>query len=378
MAEIRLKNLTKRFGDIVAVDELNYEFPEGQVTCLLGPSGCGKTTLLRMIGGLETPTTGQVFLGDRDVTKLSPSRRRIGMVFQYPVVYKGLTVRENIRLPLLSEKWSKSEMKKSIDEAIDALDLREIMDENVDQLDGVSRQKVSVAREVARKPAILLFDEPMTNVDANAKLKFKRSFKELTQRVKETIVYVTHDQTEAMTLADQIALMEEGKIAQYNDPRTLYSDPADTFGGWFLGNPGMNFFDLSVEHHDGSIVGKAPFLGAAVTISGSETVDEVTAGIRPERILVSSEPMEAGVRAKVVSRTISIGGQFLFVLETGQDGARMKAKLRGDDGRNLGNDVWVKLPLDQVALFGADRRRLASELVLEGGNKAQSSGSSAS
>jgi ABC-type sugar transport system ATPase subunit len=363
MAEIRLKNLTKRFGDIVAVDELNYEFPEGQVTCLLGPSGCGKTTLLRMIGGLETPTTGEVFLGDRDVTKLSPRKRHVGMVFQYPVVYKGLTVRENIRLPLLSQKLARAEMEKSVDEAIDVLDLADIVNESVDQLDGVSRQKVSVAREVARKPAILLFDEPMTNVDASAKLKFKRSFKELTQRVNETIVYVTHDQTEAMTLADQIALMEEGKIAQYNDPRTLYSEPADTFGGWFLGNPGMSFFDLSVEHQDGAIVGQAPFLGAPVTISGSEAVDEVTAGIRPERVLVSSEPMEEGVKAKVVSRTISIGGQFLFVLETGQDRARIKAKLRGDVGRNLANDVWVKLPLDQVAVFGSNRRRLASELV---------------
>jgi ABC-type sugar transport system ATPase subunit len=378
MAEIRLRNLTKRFGSIVAVDDLTYEFPDGQVTCLLGPSGCGKTTLLRMIGGLETPTTGEVFLGDRNVTKLSPRKREIGMVFQYPVVYKGLTVRENIRLPLLSVKLGKSEMEKSVDEAIDVLDLRDIMNENVDGLDGVSRQKVSVAREVARKPAILLFDEPMTNVDANAKLKFKRSFKELTQRVNETIVYVTHDQTEAMTLADQIALMEEGKIAQYNDPRTLYGEPADTFGGWFLGNPGMNFFDLSVEHRDGQAVGQAPFLGAAVTISGAETVDAVTAGIRPERVLVSSEPLQAGVKATVVSRTISIGGQFLFVLETGEDGARIKAKLRGDVGRSLGNEVWVKLPLDQVALFGADRRRLASELVYEDGNIAQGSGSSAS
>jgi ABC-type sugar transport system ATPase subunit len=363
MAEIRLKNLTKRFGNIIAVDDLTYEFPEGQVTCLLGPSGCGKTTLLRMIGGLETPTTGEVFLGDRNVTRLSPRKRRIGMVFQYPVVYKGLTVRENIRLPLLSEKIAKAEMNKSVDEAIDALALHDIVNEDVDALDGVSRQKVSVAREVARKPAILLFDEPMTNVDANAKLKFKRSFKELTQRVNETIVYVTHDQTEAMTLADQIALMEEGKIAQYNDPRTLYSEPADTFGGWFLGNPGMNFFELSVERRNGTSVGEAPFLGGAVTISGAESVDAVTAGIRPERVVVSPEPHTAAVKARVVSRTISIGGQFLFVLETGQENARIKAKLRGDVGRSLGEEVWVQLPLDQIALFGADRRRLASELV---------------
>jgi len=365
MAEIQLKNLTKRFGNIVAVDELNYEFPEGQVTCLLGPSGCGKTTLLRMIGGLETPTTGEVYLGDRNVTNLSPRKRRIGMVFQYPVVYKGLTVRENIRLPLLSEKIGKSEIEKSVDEAVEVLALQDIVNENVDQLDGVSRQKVSVAREVARKPAILLFDEPMTNVDANAKLKFKRSFKELTQRVKETIVYVTHDQTEAMTLADQIALMEEGKIAQYNDPRTLYGEPADTFGGWFLGNPGMNFFELSVEHRDGTAFGHAPFLGGPVGVSKAEAVDAVTAGIRPERVLVSGEPLEAGVRAKVISRTISIGGQLLFVLETGDDNARIKAKLRGDVGRALGQDVWVKLPLDQIAVFGSDRRRLKSELVYE-------------
>lgn len=365
MSWIRLENLTKRFGTVVAVDDLTYEFPQGQVTCLLGPSGCGKTTLLRMIAGLEKPTNGEVYLGDRRVTALSPRKRGIGMVFQYPVVYTGLTVRENIRLPLVSTKMDHHEIQKSIDEAVEVLSLQEIADENVDNLDGVSRQKVSVAREIARKPAILLFDEPMTNVDANSKLRFKRSFKELTERIKETIVYVTHDQTEAMTLADQVALMKEGRIAQYSDPRTLYSKPEDTFGGWFLGNPGMNFFEASIEQRDGETYAHGPFFPQPVHISGAPPKETVTAGIRPERVVVYPDRSQASARSRVLSRTISIGGQVLLVLETltEENRARIKAKLPSDFPKGAGDEVWVRLPPEQVAFFGADGQRIHVDAV---------------
>src|SRR5215218_1302823 len=214
MSEIRVERLTKSFKELNAVDDVTFAFPESQVTCLLGPSGCGKTTLMRMIAGLEKPTKGEIFFGEQRVTKLKPSQRDIGMVFQYPVVYRGISVRRNIELPLLSMKLDEIERKRRIDQVVEILNLQPSLDNDIIQLDNGTRQKVAVAREVARQPKIILFDEPITNVDAHSKLLLKRAFKELTRQLKQTIIYVTHDQTEAMTLADQIALMQEGKIVQ--------------------------------------------------------------------------------------------------------------------------------------------------------------------
>ncbi|MGD9291009.1 MAG: ABC transporter ATP-binding protein, partial [Desulfobacterales bacterium] len=234
MPEIRTERLTKKFNDVVAVDDLTFSFPEGKVTCLLGPSGCGKTTLLRMIAGLEMPTSGSVHFGDMDLTGLAPRKRNIGMVFQYPVVYRGISVYKNIELPLLRRKISASDRRHRIEEALELLNLQDQADIDSSQLDNVSRQKVSVARAISYHPDIILFDEPMTNIDANSRVQFSHFFKELSKKLNQVIVYVTHDQTEAMTLADQIALMEDGRIVQCDEPRALYNQPEDIFGGWFL------------------------------------------------------------------------------------------------------------------------------------------------
>src|SRR5262245_61035220 len=246
MSEIRVEHLTKAFKEVVAVDDVSFTFAESEVTCLLGPSGCGKTTLMRMIAGLEKPTTGEIYFGEQRVTRLKPSQRDIGMVFQYPVVYRGISVERNIELPLLSAKLSAEERKRRIQTVVEILGLQDSLNKDITQLDNGTRQKVAVARAVARQPRIILFDEPITNVDANAKLQLKRAFKELTRQLRQTIVYVTHDQTEAMTLADRIALMQDGKIVQCDAPRELYNQPADVFAGWFLGNPGMNFFPATI------------------------------------------------------------------------------------------------------------------------------------
>ncbi|MDF3040379.1 MAG: putative transporter ATP-binding protein, partial [Thermomicrobiales bacterium] len=291
MADIRVENLTKSFGALRAVDDVSFTFPDGHVTCLLGPSGCGKTTLMRIIAGLETQTTGAVYFGDRDVSRLSPSKRNIGMVFQYPVVYRGISVYRNIELPLQSMKLSKSERTRRVEEAIHLMGLAASANLDVSKLDNGTRQKVSVAREVARQPQFILFDEPITNVDAASKLQLKRSLKELTRSLRQTIVYVTHDQTEAMTLADQIALMEEGKIVQCAPPRELYNHPADRFGGWFLGNPGMVFFDAALSANGAGRVLDSPLFPAPIAVVGSNATErDITIGIRPENIRVSTEP----------------------------------------------------------------------------------------
>ncbi|MER3485923.1 MAG: ABC transporter ATP-binding protein [Chloroflexota bacterium] len=355
MSEIRVEGLTKTFGPVVALDDVSFVFPESEVTCLLGPSGCGKTTLMRIIAGLETPTRGEVYFGDQRVTRLKPSARDIGMVFQYPVVYRGISVRRNIELPLLSQKLSAEERRRRIDTVVQILGLEESLDKDITQLDNGTRQKVAVARAVARQPRIILFDEPITNVDAQAKLQLKRSFKELTRQLRQTIIYVTHDQTEAMTLADRIALMQEGKIVQCAEPRELYNHPEDVFAGWFLGNPGMNFISAGVVHSRDGLVLVAPFFASQVPLHGAGEPGPVTAGIRPEHVVVRSAPGGNAVQVRLLRKTITIGRQYLLALQ--HDGHILKAKVPPGIGTALGDTVWVELPLEHLVLFDAHGRR---------------------
>lgn len=362
MADVRVENLRKTYGSMNAVDDVNFSFPESSVTCLLGPSGCGKTTLMRIIAGLEKPTAGDVYFGDRKVTDLPPSKREIGMVFQYPVVYKGITVRQNIELPLKSEKISAPERTRRVNEVIEMLTLGPVADKDVSRLDNGTRQKVSVAREVARQPRIILFDEPITNVDATAKLQLKRAFKEVTRRLSQTIVYVTHDQTEAMTLADQIALMRDGRIVQCDAPRELYNRPEDRFGGWFLGNPGMNFFDAEFAGDNRFLTLVSPLFPSPVAVEGAGlSAGPVTLGIRPEQILASHERFDGAIPAELDRKSIQIGGQYLLTLRVEGLGATpFKAKVGHESGSRLPDTgrIWIRLPLERVTLFGADGVRL--------------------
>jgi ABC-type sugar transport system ATPase subunit len=366
VADIRVEQLTKTFETLHAVDDVTFTFPSSRVTCLLGPSGCGKTTLMRIIAGLEKQTQGRVFFGDQDVSALSPSKRDIGMVFQYPVAYRGISVYRNIELPLQSMKLSKAERKRRVDDAISLLGLAASANLDVSKLDNGTRQKVSVAREVARQPEIILFDEPITNVDAASKLQLKRSLKELTRTLSQTIVYVTHDQTEAMTLADQIALMQDGKIVQCAPPRELYNHPDDRFGGWFLGNPGMIFFDVALTREGAASVLRSPLFPQPVLIEGAAPDSSaMTIGIRPEHIHVSARALPAGVPATLVRKTVQIGGQYLAALSVeGVPERAFKAKVAPAAGERLPSSgpVHVELPLDRVSLFDSTGNRIAARL----------------
>jgi ABC-type sugar transport system ATPase subunit len=364
MAEIRVERLRKAWGPVVALDDVDFRFPESQVTCLLGPSGCGKTTLMRIVAGLERPTSGEVYFGDRRVTPLPPRKRDIGMVFQYPVVYRGISVYRNIELPLLELKLSKADRAARIAEVVEILGLGPSLDKDITRLDNGTRQKVAVARAVARQPRIILFDEPITNVDTAAKLQLKRAFKELTRRLSQTIVYVTHDQTEAMTLADQIALMRDGRIVQCDAPRALYNHPADRFGGWFLGNPGMNFFEATIDGDAERARLVSPLFAAPIATRGlpSGSGGGVTVGIRPEHVSVSPERRPGAVPATPLRTAITIGGQRLLTLRAGDQ--TCKAKISPDDHAAIsgGGDVWVTLPLSRVVLFDASGQRLDATL----------------
>jgi ABC-type sugar transport system ATPase subunit len=348
--DIRVSNLSKKFGSFTALQKLDMTFPSGTVTCLLGPSGCGKTTLMRIIAGLETPTTGDVYFGNDRVTTLSTRNRNIGMVFQYPVVYRGISVRENIELPLKDDRsLSASDRAKRVDEVLEILEMRDAANKDITELDNGTRQKVACAREVARRPRIILFDEPITNVDINAKLQLKRALKELFTRLKQTIVYVTHDQTEAMTLADNIALMRDGVIAQMAHPRELYDKPNDAFAGFFLGNPGMNFYE-GVPMRGGEV--DSPLFAGRTALPGSNNLDgQVVLGIRPEHVHVSAQPSAGAVAAKILSKSIVTGGQYLLALQVGS--IQAKAKVSGVTGAALavGAEAWAEFPLERVRVF---------------------------
>ena len=361
MPEIRIDNLTKKYKDIVAVDDLTFSFPEGQVTCLLGPSGCGKTTLLRMIAGLETPTSGSIKFGDVDLTQLAPRNRNIGMVFQYPVVYRGISVYRNIELPLLRRKIPEKERKQRIEEALELLNLQDQADKDTMQLDNVSRQKVSVARAISYHPDIILFDEPMTNIDANSKVQFSHFFKELSKKLNQVIVYVTHDQTEAMTLADQIALMQDGRMVQCNEPRALYNEPEEVFGGWFLGNPGMNFIDAKCELSAGNDYLISNFLKSPPSIGTAGLDREVTIGIRPEHIKVSETAFSNAVNATVKRKSVTVGGQILFVIEVDQIEVKAKVSHPSNELMNA-QTVWVEFPVEQIVLFNQNQKRVHADI----------------
>jgi ABC-type sugar transport system ATPase subunit len=357
--DIRLTSLCKRFGHLMAVADVTMTFPAGTVTCLLGPSGCGKTTLLRMIAGLETPSTGSIHFGSREVTRLPPRRRDVGMVFQYPVMYRPLSVQENIMLALRSERGLPAEAQRQrLNEVLEILQLAEHRNRHIGDLDSGTRQKVAVGRAIARSSDVILFDEPTTNVEVNAKLQLIRAFKQFRQRFRQTIIYVTHDQTEAMTLADQIALMQDGRISQCTEPRQLYEQPDTEFGGWFLGNPGMNFVSPRDERNDGLIFDVLPVPLAKPAGRGLD----VRLGIRPEYVRVLPAGTSGTVQARVLRRSITIGGQLLLTLAVGE--TRLKAKLAPDQAHVTGDAVAIECPLQHAVFFCAGTRLLDAPRAL--------------
>jgi len=355
MADIVIEHVTKRFANFTAVDDVDMSFADGEVACLLGPSGCGKTTLMRMLSGLEKPTSGRILFGGRDVTALPPRKRNVGMVFQYPVMYPTLSVRENIALPMVYDKQvSTAERERRVEEVLDVLDIRPLAGAFIESLSAGNRQKVAVGRAVARQSEIVLFDEPTTNVEVNAKLHLIRAFKLVAQRLKQTIVYVTHDQTEAMTLADRIALMQSGRILQYDRPQVLYNEPTSEFGGWFLGNPGMNFVPTTAM--DGKIA--SPILTSPLPVPDNlKPGGKIAIGIRPEQVRMVGKQQAGSVSAVLVEQAIGIAGRYLTKVRVGDTVLKVNTESRPP--APLGGTVHLIAPHERLMLF-CDGQRVAS------------------
>jgi ABC-type sugar transport system ATPase subunit len=307
----------------------------------------------RLISGLETPTAGRILFGKEDVTRLPTRRRNVGMVFQYPVMYPTLSVEENIELPLKEDRGlSADERKRRVVEILETLDMRDLRRSFIEDLDAGARQKVAIGRAIARKSAIVLFDEPTTSLEVNAKLQLICAIKAVIQRTRQTIVYVTHDQTEAMTLADRIALMQGGRIIQYDRPDQLYNEPLTEFGGWFLGNPGMNFVPAAISG-DGIC---APLLAQPLPTPPNLKAGQVLkVGVRPEWIVIHDEPHVGSVPGMLVDQTIGIAGRYLARVAVGDVEVKVKT-----DGRRaaMGQAVYLEVPREKIMLY-ADGAQVA-------------------
>ncbi|HVB50326.1 MAG TPA: sn-glycerol-3-phosphate ABC transporter ATP-binding protein UgpC [Acidimicrobiales bacterium] len=293
MSSVTLRELTKKYdgNDAYSLDSVSLDVAHGEFICLVGPSGCGKTTALRMIAGLESVTSGDIEIGDRVVNDLAPRDRDIALVFQSYALYPHMTVSENMSFGLKLRKVPKDEIKKAVIDAARILDLEQYLDRKPGQLSGGQRQRVALGRAIVRNPSAFLMDEPLSNLDAKLRVQTRAEIARLHHRLGATMIYVTHDQVEAMTMADRIAVINLGKLEQVGSPRDLYDRPANQFVGGFIGSPSMNFVPMHVESVDDGLRLVSDGGDMDVALGGVESsvirragVSEVVMGVRPEHI----------------------------------------------------------------------------------------------
>jgi len=359
MVEVRLENVTKRFGNFEAVKNLSLSVRNGEFLVLLGPSGCGKTTTLRMISGLETPSEGKIYFGDRDVTYLPPKDRNISMVFQSYAVWPHMTVYENIAFPLRVKKYPKGEIDKRVKWAAELLQIESLLDRYPGQLSGGQRQRVAVARAIVVEPDVLLMDEPLSNLDAKLRVMMRAELKKLQTKLKVTTIYVTHDQVEAMTMGDRIVVMNQGRLLQVGPPTEVYLKPNSLFVATFIGAPEMNIVDATVVERDDSLYLEGSGFSLKLPDDFREALGdyigkEIYLGVRPEHMTVK------GVSAlEHVSRTAEMEGVIDFIEALGTDtiihvkvgGNLIKVKLPGHIPLPVGEKIKIEVDLDNIHVF---------------------------
>ncbi|TMB63457.1 MAG: sn-glycerol-3-phosphate ABC transporter ATP-binding protein UgpC [Chloroflexi bacterium] len=285
MATVTFDHVTKKFGDFTAVKDLSIQVRDEEFLVLVGPSGCGKTTALRMLAGLEEQSTGDIFIGERRVNDVAPKDRDIAMVFQNYALYPHMSVYDNIAFGLKLRGMPKQEIDRRVNEVAEMLAIGQLLKRKPKELSGGQRQRVAVGRAIAREPAVFLMDEPLSNLDAKLRIQTRAMLQKLHQRLRRTTIYVTHDQVEAMTMGDRIAVMSEGVLQQLDTPEALHERPVNVFVAGFIGSPAMNFFPGKVSRQDGEIVADAGFFRAPLRGKAEESIGkEVILGVRPEDI----------------------------------------------------------------------------------------------
>ena len=334
MASIEFQNVTKKFGDNTVISSMNLTIEDGSFTVLVGPSGCGKTTLLRMIAGIGPQTSGRVLVGGRDVTDIEPGKRGVAMVFQNYAIYPTMTVRENISFGLKNIHMPKETIDKRVKEACSKVGMMEYLDRKPSTLSGGQRQRIALARAIVKNPEVFLMDEPLSNLDAKLRVQMRVELIELHKKLKTTFVYVTHDQVEAMSMADTIVLMGGGRIQQMASPSVMYKDPDNLFTARFIGSPSMNIRRME---------------------------DSTSFGFRPEHASIGpeKEPNAWFTTTGTITAREMLGSETLYTIRDSAGNAFV-AK-RPDDDFRAGTNVTVSVPEEHIYLFGSDGNRVRAE-----------------
>jgi ABC-type sugar transport system ATPase subunit len=343
VSSIEFRNLQKSFGDKRLFSDFNLTIESGRLTVILGPSGCGKSTLLRLIAGLEQPDSGSILIDGQDVTRVEPRRRGVAMVFQNYALYPHLTVRENLSFPLRVARVSKQTIIAKVEEAAALLGLSDLLDRYPKTLSGGERQRTAVGRAIVRDPKLFLFDEPLSNLDFQLRNRMRGELVTLQRTLRKTTVYVTHDQTEGMTMADTLVLMNKGRIVQTGDPGVAYREPANLFAAGFIGTPPMNIFDGKCKRGDLSLGDTGISLCKIVVADGDYKI-----GIRPNQLRASAS--ERGVALRIDYSEFHGAENFLF----GRIGDQTFTALSTDDVRYVrGDEVNVIFPASALHFFDA-------------------------
>ena len=346
MGSVRFEHVTKRYGKVEAVRDLNLDIPDGQFMTLVGPSGCGKSTTLNMLAGLDDVTEGEIYIDDQEVSSLPPGERDIAMVFQSYALYPHMSVRDNLAFALMVRKESRDAIQRKVTDAARLLGIEELLDRKPRQLSGGQRQRVALGRALVREPRLFLLDEPLSNLDAKLRVQMRAELKLLFDRLETTVVYVTHDQAEAMTMSDRVAIFDKGVVQQVGTPLELYDKPANAFVAGFLGSPPMNFLDA--EMADGLVRGSGFSFAMPGWARTLERGTPVILGIRPEDVMLRNDAGAPGAAISLVepmgSSTIVFTrlGENLVAIETGKDTTL-----------DVGSSVSLEVEPNRLHLFDA-------------------------
>jgi multiple sugar transport system ATP-binding protein len=357
MASVTFEHVFKRYGDVTAVSDLNISIADKEFLVFVGPSGCGKTTSLRMLAGLEEISDGQIYIGDRVVNDVPPKDRDIAMVFQSYALYPHMSVYDNMAFGLKLRKMPKSEIDQRVRDAARRMGIEHLLDRKPKQLSGGQRQRVAVCRAIVRNPAVFLMDEPLSNLDAKLRVQARAEISKLHQQLGTTFIYVTHDQTEAMTMGTRIAVMKDGVLQQIETPQTLYDRPDNIFVAGFIGSPSMNLFDATLTNTDGNMYVDTGNFRVKVPVSKHDafkpyTGKQVLFGIRPEHVH-DPEFLPAGISSSLVESKVEVtelmGNEVIVYLEN--KGKPFLARVDPRTKSRVGNTVNVAMNMDNMHLF---------------------------
>ena len=352
LAKVVLKGITKRFGDVVAVNDLSLDIADKEFVVFLGPSGCGKTTSLRIIAGLENPEEGEVYIGDRMVNDLEPKERNVAMVFQNYALYPHMTVYKNMAFPLQNFGYGPSQIYKRIKEVARMLQIEPLLERKPTALSGGQQQRVALGRAIVRQPEVFLMDEPLSNLDAKLRVYMRAELKQLQKELGVTTIYVTHDQVEAMTMGDKIVLMNQGLLQQVDPPQQIYSKPDNQFVAGFVGSPPINFFDTTLLP-DGSLDAGEFLYPLSEDLSNAArgaSSEEIILAVRPQEVQVYKTDSGDDSLIPAHLDTIEPLGD-LTILDMSIGDSILKASVSSGFDPGGAEKLWVRFPVDKIYLF---------------------------